>query len=66
MKLVYWETATDCGYVANQKDVRSAMGLGKHQRINQDVWCQPVDIPTDKHGLMRVLNEAIRKGRAYE
>jgi len=61
MRLVYWQTANDCGYVTNQRDIRSAIGLSKHQRLTEEVWSEPVDIPTDKHGLAKALNEAIRK-----
>jgi hypothetical protein len=66
MRLVYWETSTDCGYVSNLKDIRSAIGLKKHDRLTDEVWSQPVEIPTDKQGLIEALNKAIIKGRSYE
>lgn len=66
MRLVYWETSTDCGYVSRQKDIRAAIGLKKHDRLKDEVWSQPVEIPTDKQGLIEALNKAIIKGRSYE
>ena len=62
MRLVYWETKTDCGYVTTLKDVRAAIGLAKHERIKDDVFTDIVTIDFNQKSLAKALNEAIRKG----
>jgi len=65
MRIVYWETKTDCGYVTSLKDVRTAIGLGKHERIKEDVFTDLVTIDFNQKSVVRLLNEAITKGATH-